>query len=297
VQAAFTLHEVPAVIEGMTYDPKDKNFYFGESLTFRILRYSSGGRPAGYIDGAKDGITSILGMSVFLPLHHLWVCGSIQQAGRKTMCLFQYNLETGKLINRFPDTSGKALLFNDVAITADGSVYATDTYTRSLYKTDTVTKSAILYLQSDSLKDCNGITADGNVLFVSTSRGFARINTAEKSLTLTNLANFMIAGIDGLYLYQQSLIGIQNVFFPVTVARYFLDPDGKNITDARMIAVAHPSFDIPTTGAIVNDHFYFMANSNIGHFNPENKKLDSGKIKKVAVVKIPLARKSRRQVL
>jgi hypothetical protein len=291
VQPAFTLNELPAIIEGMTYDPVDSNFYFGESVNFKILRYTKSGRSAGNIDAAKDGLTSILGMSVASATHHLWVCGAIKVQGKKIMCVFQYNLNDGRLINRFLDTSGRARLFNDVTIAGDGSVYTTDTYTRSLYKMDTVNKIAILYLQSDSLSDSNGITSRGNILYISTSRGFARVNTSNKTITLSNLANFMIAGNDGLYYHDNSLIGIQNVFFPVTIGRYYLDSNGKRITSAVILAADHPSFVIPTTGVVVNDDFYFMANNNIGTYDPDNdKQLNISKIKKISLVKIPLTK-------
>lgn len=292
VQHAFDLNEIPAIIEGMAYDSIGGNFYFGESVHFRILRYSRDGKSAGYIDAAKDGMTSVLGMSVSKPDHQLWVCGAITVEGKKTQCLFQYNLKDGKLVNRFPDTSGKAQLFNDVAITTNGGVYITDTYTKSLYTIDKTTKVATLYLQSDSLKDSNGITADGNTLYVSTSRGFARINTIDKTLTLTNLKDFIIAGNDGLYFYNNSLIGIQNVFFPITIGRYFLDSTGKNIRNAVVLAADDPLFVIPSTGAIVDDNFYFMANTNIG--NEELLKSEKGsknKLKKVSLAKIPLTKK------
>ena len=289
VQHVFTLKENPAVIEGMTYDPVGGNFYFGESLNFKILRYTRSGRQAGSIDAAKDGLTSILGMSVSTK-HHLWVCGAITVEGKKIMCVFQYNIGDGKLINRFPDTSGKAKLFNDVAICEDGSVYTTDTYTRSLYKMDMVSKIAFLYVQSDSLRDSNGITAEGNILYVSTSRGFARVNTSTKSISLTTLENFLIVGNDGLYYYDQSLIGIQNVVFPVTVGRYYLSNEGQKVTKATVLSAGHPSFVIPTTGAIVNNDFYFMTNTNISNYDFETGKVKNEKMKNITIVKISLAK-------
>jgi len=283
VEPAFELNERPAIIEGMTYNPADSNFYFGESIDFKILIYTKQGKPAGSIDAAKDGMNSVLGMTVSPVAHHLWVCGALNLAGKKTMCVFQYDLKTRRLISRYPDIEGKAQLFNDVCVTEDGSVYTTDTDTKSLYTIDTNKKAASLYLQSDSLRDSNGITAVGNVLYVSTSRGFARVNTVDKSITLTNLDDFTIAGNDGLYYYHHTLIGIQNVFFPVTIGRYFLDKEGKKIVKAEVLSAGHPTFVIPTTGVVVNDDFYFMANNNIG-----DEAAATGKIKKVSVVKIKL---------
>src|SRR5688572_9174622 len=114
VQTAFSLKESPAVVEGMTYDPVAGNFYFGENLDCRILIYTKEGVQNGFIDGTKDGMTSLLGMTISAA-GHLWVCSAIQQQAKKIMCLFQYNVADGSLINRFADTSGLATFFNDVA--------------------------------------------------------------------------------------------------------------------------------------------------------------------------------------
>lgn len=288
VEHAFALKEIPAIIEGMTYDPVGGNFYFGESVSFKILRYTKAGKPAGYIDAASDGLSSVLGMSVDTKKNQLWVCGAINKGADKRRCIFQYSLKDGKLIQRYPDTSGKAKLFNDITITTDGSVYCTDTYTKSLYTIDTQSKIAMLYLQSDSLEDGNGISADGNILYVSTSKGITQVNTKDKSISLTKLENFMIAGNDGLYYYKGSVIGIQNVFYPISIARYFLDSEGKKISKAETMAAGHPSFVIPTTGAIVGDYLYFMSNNNLMTEDPKTGRPDKNKVKEVRLARIYL---------
>src|SRR5215218_7936708 len=64
LEYAFTLNELPAVVEGMTYDPKGEHFYFGDDISKRILRYTRDGKPAGYIDGRVYGMTGVAGMRV-----------------------------------------------------------------------------------------------------------------------------------------------------------------------------------------------------------------------------------------
>ena len=278
VESAFTLNE-SSVVEGMTYDPAAKNFYFGEDHNFRILRYTFSGKPAGYIDAAKDGMTAVLGMTVSTRTNQLWICGAIKEDTVQVQCVFQYNLKDGKLIRRYPDTSRKAKLFNDVAITGDGSVYVTETYTKSLYNIDSASGAAVLYMQNDFLQYPNGIKANGNILYISTARGITRLNTSDKSIALAPLENWVIVGNDGLYFYKGSLVGIQNVVFPPVVARYYLDSTGTKITRGETLAAGHPSFVIPTTGVIVDDVFYFMGNNNLKTKNEERTKITVMKIK------------------
>ena len=118
-------------------------------------------------------------------------------------------------------------------------------------------------MRSDSLSDGNGITADGNVLYISTRRGFTKLNTLDRSLSIVTLQHRYTAGNDGLYFYKSSLVGIQNVFYPMTVARYFIDAQGTKISHAKILASEDPSFWIPTTGAVVDNYFYFMTNNNL----------------------------------
>ena len=286
---AFNLHENPAIIEGMSYDPVGKHFYFGESISKKILRYDLSGKPAGSINAAKDGLTSVLGSSVDIKKHHLWICGATDTGTKKRMCMFLYDLKTGNLISKLPDTSGNAKLFNDIAVTSDGSAFVTDTYTKAIYKADVSENIMIKFLQSDLLSDPNGITSSHDTLYVSTTRGIVRINTSNKEVTTLPLQDFMIAGIDGLYYYNNSLIGIQNVLYPVTIVRYYLDNSQNKLSRARVLSSADPSFAIPTTGAIVDDNFYFMANNNIG--KEDSLKTDGGvsmKLKPVTIYRVSL---------
>jgi len=48
------------------------------------------------------------------------------------------------------------------------------------------------------------------------------------------------------------------------------EPEENRIEKARVLVADHLQFDTPTTGTIVGDWFYFIANSQL--FNYENKK-------------------------
>jgi hypothetical protein len=288
-QNVFSLKEIPAIIEGMTYDPVGKNFLFGESTKKRILKYTRTGQPAGVIDAVKDGMTSVLGMTVNTKTHHLWICGAIDTGINKTMCIFQYDLANNRLVKKLPDTSKKAKLFNDVTITSDGSVFVTDSYDRSIYTADTVNGIMVRYLQNDLLRDANGITSHGDTMYVSTSRGITRITTKDKQITSLPLDEFMIVGIDGLYYYKNSVIGIQNVIFPISINRFYLDNKINRLSKGKVLASDHASFVIPTTGAIVDDEFYFMSNNNIGTEDASaHEKVNMKKVKPVTVSRISL---------
>ncbi len=278
LEYAFTLIESPALAEGMTYDPKGKHFYFGDDISKRILRYTKEGKPAGYIDAPAYGLTGVAGMRVTTAPHELWVCGAVDTGVNRIRCIFQFDLGDGSLIAKYPDTSRKATFFNDIAVTANGEVICTDAYIKSLYTADRKNKVAVLYMRSDSLSDGNGITAEGNVLYISTRHGFTKLNTLDRSLSIVKFQNRYTAGNDGLYYYKNSLVGIQNVFYPMTVARYFINADQTKISHAKILASEDPSFWIPTTGALVDNYFYFMTNNNLQD-KKRKQKIVVGKIR------------------
>jgi hypothetical protein len=288
VQDAFMLNEPQAVAEGMAYDSIGQQFLFGETFSRRVLIYNKDGKAAGFIDAGADSLGSFLGMTVS-PRRELWICGSVIKNAIKVMAVYRYSLQSRKLLMKYVDTAGEAKIFNDVAISAEGRIFITDTYNRSLYEADTATGLATLFIKSDSLVHANGVAASGNILYVSTSRGFARVDTRTKEITITTLPNTIIAGNDGLYAYGNSLVGIQNVLFPFTIGRYHLGTDGRTISKAEVLAANHPAFKMPTTGVIVGNEFYFITNSNIEFFDFEAGKPKSvDGMKRIRVMKVKL---------
>lgn len=60
---------------------------------------------------------------------------------------------------------------------------------------------------------------------------------------------------------------MQNVTYPACINRYFLNADHTAISKAEVLLADDASFNVPTTGAIVGDYFYFIANSHLNHYD------------------------------
>jgi hypothetical protein len=119
-----------------------------------------------------------------------------------------------------------------------------------------------------------------------------QIDTENNHVSKLNLDNFIIAGNDGLYFYENSLIGIQNVLFPISVNRFYLDLEQKKLIRGEVLSAGDTALVVPTTGVIVGDEFYFMSNNNIGTEDPSSPtKADMKKVKPVRVAKILLTNK------
>ena len=98
-----------------------------------------------------------------------------------------------------------------------------------------------------------------------------------------------IAGFDGLYFYHQSLIGIQNGVGTPRVLQVKLSASGDRVEGVRTLEYRSPLVEIPTTGAIYGNRFYFIANSQIDKL--QNGKIkDPAKLKPVHIAVVPLPR-------
>ena len=70
-----------------------------------------------------------------------------------------------------------------------------------------------------------------------------------------------LLGIDGLSFHNGALIGIQNGIRPYRVVRLPLDATASRIKAVEVLESNHPLFDEPTTGVVIGDRYFFIANS------------------------------------
>lgn len=100
----------------------------GRHEIYRAAPGSSSAIP--WITARSTGIRSIFGVMADMSSHTLWACSNslaAQQVGASaSAALYAFDLTTGHLKARYPfPTAGS--LCNDISVSPDGSVYATDT--------------------------------------------------------------------------------------------------------------------------------------------------------------------------
>ena len=142
-----------------------------------------------------------------------------------------------------------------------------------------------------ALPGANGITlgADG-CLYVAISTGIAKIDLSTGAPTrLSQPDTVVTGGCDGLYWHSGDLVGIQNVTNPGRVIRIALTDHGTRIQRITVLqSQHHHEFSEPTTGAIVGDALYVIADSYVGHFQPNGSLKDPEQLKPTAIVAVPL---------
>jgi len=84
-------------------------------------------------------------------------------------------------------------------------------------------------------------------------------------------AHNTLSGVDGLYWYNDELLGVQYGTGEYRVMRWTLSPDGRKKIASEVLEYRTDLVSDPTTGAILGDQFYFITNTGI--YNLEDDKI------------------------
>lgn len=295
----FSLEEMGLVTEGLAYDPATKMFYVSSIHKRKIVSVNTKGEARNF-SKEEDGLWSVQGMKVDARRRILWVCSTafpqmmnFAEGDKNHTGVFKYDLKTGRLIKKFllPDTTnGHA--FGDLVVHPSGDVFVTDSVTPAIYVIPRQKERLELYLEPESFTSPQGLdfSADGKQMFVADyGRGVFVIDLKTKKVRkLESTPNLSLLGIDGLYFYQGDLITIQNGVRPHRVIRWFLNKPMDRVERSEVIEANNPLFDEPTLGVIVNNDFYYIANSQWESVNEKGQLAPQEKLRKPLVLKARL---------
>jgi hypothetical protein len=295
---AFSLPDKELVTEGIAYDPKTGRFFISSIHQRKIVVREKDGSVRD-LSLPSDGLYSVLGMKVDAKRRILWACSSafpqmtgFDPADDGKAGIFKYDLRTGKLLNKYllSNEDGKHAL-GDLTLNSSGDVYASDSISPIIYKVDAKTGKLEVFLKSDSFVSLQGLTfsPDEKYLFAADySFGLFRIDMNDKSIRqLTNTPGAAVLGVDGIYFYHGSIIGVQNGVTPQRLVRFALNSDLTGITDSKVIAANHPDLEEPTLGVINGAELYFIANSQWGSIDDKGE-FDKTKLRDAVVLKLKL---------
>lgn len=302
---AFTLSEADLIPEGIAYDPLDKVFFLSSLHKRKIVRVRLRMRRPpvveNFVSEGQDGLFSTLGMKVDAERRILWVCSSAEsfmkdysEADAGKAALFKYDLNTRKLIRKYEVGPNPRHLLNDIALNATGDVFVTDTATGEIFTVRREKDELEIFIPAGRFESPNGIDVshDGRTLFISDLPfGVYVVDVKTKrSERLPQSVGISPSGSDGLYFYDNSLIGIINIVSERNgrVARFYLDGSAKNVTRAAVLDCNHRLYQWPTTGVVVGNSFFYIANSQFGTFNSEQRTFPQKSLRKVAVMRLKL---------
>jgi hypothetical protein len=186
--------------------------------------------------------------------------------------LLEYALDDGQLRRRLePPVAGGRV--SDVALGPDGTVYAADPRTGRIDHLPPGADRLGVLVDEGPIVSAQGMAAtpDGRFLFVADHvRGVTRIDLETREVRLLPTPeNLLTSGIDGLVLAGDSLVGIVNGLRPHRVVRLRLDPSRSRVVEGTVLERAHPLFDEPTLGVVVDGALHYVANSQYRHFDED----------------------------
>jgi hypothetical protein len=270
-RGAFVISDRNLVPEGLAFDPVGRAFYLGSLSTAKICRISMGGAVTDFV--TQNGLGVVVGLRVDAQHRILWAANQ----GRKEAGLWAFDLGTGKFLRKAV-IPAEGHFFNDLAVGPDGDVYATDSDGSKLYRLRPAGNT--LEALDLAVRRPNGIalSADGKTLFVSEmTTGILRVDTATfRSEPLGRPGTLSLLGIDGLYAEGRTLVALHNWYTPTQIIRYHLDAALRQVERVEVLERKDPTWKLPTTGAIAEGWFYFIANAQVDRYDNKRNALTPG---------------------
>jgi hypothetical protein len=215
----------------------------------------------------------------------VWVASGLDA---EHAALFHFS-PTGQVIRKYGPPEAKSdHLFNDLVVCRNGDVFLTDSTANQVYTLPMGGTELVPLRTPRPLCYPNGITLspDEKVVFIADAFGVLAsekrgIHPVQPSTHIT------LSGFDGLYAWRDCFVGVQNSMGSprVVVARL-----NGNRTEATAFAVLEYRTEytqLPTTGAVLGDTFYYITNSQIDHYK-NGKLLDVEALEPIVVAKVDL---------
>lgn len=289
---ALRLTDPGLIPEGIAWDAKGRRFFLGSIAQRKIVTVDRQGKTRDF-SHPSDHLETVLGLAVDAKRNRLYAVTTngfeTAAATARRNAVLSYDLRSGRRLARFDIAD--ALQLNDVAVAPDGTVYVSDSAAGSMYRLDPKARGFVPHGEPGAMSGANGLAvAPDGKLYVTLSTGIGLVEDG-KVQRLPQPDTVVTGCIDGLYWHEGDLLGVQNGCNPGRVIRIRLGEQGRRISGVQVLqSHHHPAFDEPTTGALMGDALYVIANSQVGRFQPDGTIKDPASLKAPVLVAVPLRR-------
>jgi hypothetical protein len=284
-RVAYTISETDLFPEGLAVDPGQHVFYMGSMLRKKIIRIPQKGEVSDFVKPNLYGLPELNGLRVDPQDHGLWAAAADDHASE----LLHFDNQ-GKLLERFRPPGEGPHELNDLVVRHSNEVYVTDTLAHKVYRFDRQRGNFAPLSFHRPLLYPNGIALsdDNDWLYVADILGVIQVDLKDNATREVDPAKHTtLAGIDGLYWYKHSLVGVQYGNGPYRVARWRLEHDGRTVSSTEVLEYRTPLISFPTTGAILGKNFYFIANTGISNYK-DGKVVDPAKLEPIQIAVVEL---------
>jgi len=286
-KVAFTISEKDLFPEGLAYDPAMHVFHMGSMYHRKILRITAKGKVSDFVKPDLYHLQPIGGVHVDPADQGLWAASDPDDAHPSE--LYHFDAQ-GTLLERYSPPGPGPHDLNDLVFYRSSAIYVTDTDANLTYRFDRGSHTFTpLHLPRPQLFP-NGIALSGDAtrLYIADWLGVIMVDLRDNSAQEVRPGEHTtLCGIDGLYWYKNSLIGVQSTG-TYRVVRWFLSMDGSQVRANKILEKGTPLVSSPTTGAILDDRFYFMANTGIDNLDDNGRIIDPTKLEPLRIAVVPL---------
>ena len=285
---AFRTIEKDLVPEGLAYDEPRNVFYLSSLNRRKIVKIGRDGVPSDFVPPDRFGLLPVLGIRVDPNDDTVWADSFTDSTALTELLHFD---ATGGLLGRFKPPGAAKHGFNDLVIRKGGEVLTTDSLANAVVRFDPAARTFTTLSLHRPLFYPNGIalSSDDRTLYVADYLGVVAIDLLNnQSHDVDPGPRSTLAGVDGLYWHNGSLIAIQNGIGKPRIAAFHLATDGFHVTRTTVLENRSNLLAMPTTGAIRGSDFFFIANSQIENMN-NDKVMDVTKLEvvRIGVLRLP----------
>jgi hypothetical protein len=281
-RVTFTVPDKDLFPEGLAVDAEKRVFYMGSMHRKKIVKITESGEVSDFVKEGTYDLMPVGGVHVDPADHSVWA--ATDPGGKNRSELVHFDAQ-GKLLERYTAPGAGVHDLNDLVLRGTKEIYVTDTDANLVFRFDKESHNFAPVKFPRAIFYPNGITvsSDGNLLYVGDMLGVIMVDLRTGSAQdVVPDAHDTLCGIDGLYWYKGDLVGVQYGTAAFRVMRWRLAKDGRAVTSSEVLERGTDMVKNPTTGAIFEDNFYFMANTGIQ--NLENDKIvDESKLEPVKI--------------
>ncbi len=286
-RVAFTVPANDLFPEGLAVDAGKQLFYMGSMHRRKIVKFALKGTVSDFVRQGMYDLMPVGGVHVDPADHSVWASTDAGEKHRPELLHFDGE---GKLLERYPSPGTMPYDLNDLVLRGNREVFTTDTEGHHVYRFDRASHKFADMKFYRRVFYPNGIalSGDGNLLFVADMLGVIRVDLrTNESEDVDPGAHNTLSGIDGLYWKNGEFIGVQYGTGAYRVMRWTLSSDTRKVTASEVLERGTDLVSDPTTGAVLGDNFYFIANTGI--YNLEDDKIvDPAKLEPVHVAVVEL---------
>lgn len=287
--------------EGIAYDSDSGAYFVGGAHEREIVRIPRGAQTVdSFVTPGAGGLWAPLGMQADPPRRLLWVATAAIPQMRNAepgelgrAAVLAYDLGSGRLKrrHRLPDDGAEHVL-GDLEVLRNGTIYVTDSKAGLLYALNSTSGKFTALTRPGQLASPQGLalSQDRKTLYVADyTQGLFAWDIEKKTLSRLEVgAGISVYGIDGLDRYENQLVAVQNGIRPHRVVRFKLDPAGRRVLHARVMAANLAEFHEPSLGVVVGNRYSFVANSQWNRFDQNNRLPPKDQLRSPVVLRISL---------